>query len=354
MKSIRARNINEAFHLTLMSLREEGITAQSRNGPVVSFPTPVSIEYTHSDERILFLPERKTNPTFAIVETIWMLAGRNDLSLLTPFNQNMAKYSDDGQTVRGSAYGARWRNWFGRDQLRAVVAELQDPTSRRAVLTMWDAESDLNRNSKDLPCNLQILFRVIDDELCMTVTNRSNDMIYGAFNTNVVHFSILHEVIAGALKLGIGSYWQISNNFHLYTDDPLSKFFFEDYQINLQEDAYGLGVCQSYPLAEEIVNFTKFLEECEFFCDRLGVALARTATHSGEDVSNYLHASTTEITSGFLRECVVPMVRSYVRWKYSSHNANDLEEANVLADSIDAQDLYLTMTDWLSRRKVNG
>src|SRR6185312_12020720 len=115
---------------------------------------------------------------------LWMLAGRRDVAWLARFNQRMATYSDDG-VVFNAAYGYRWRRQFNlataaggnaHDQLGVIVDLLRaDPDSRRAVLQIWDAEADLGVASKDLACNTQAMFKVRDDRLNMTVSNRSND-----------------------------------------------------------------------------------------------------------------------------------------------------------------------------------
>ena len=51
----------------------------------------------------------------------------------------------------------------------------------------------------------------------MTVSNRSNDIIWGTFGANAVHMSMLHEYVASALMLHVGKYTQISDSFHAYT-----------------------------------------------------------------------------------------------------------------------------------------
>lgn len=357
MRAFHTRNINEAFPLVLDSLKRDGIQMGSRNGPVIAFPSPVSVEYTHPRERVLMLKERKLNPIFAIVETIWMLAGREDLVMLLPFNSNMAKYSDDGEKVRGSAYGMRWRNWFGYDQLISVVKELQNRESRRAVLTMWDAREDLNRDSKDLPCNLQIIFRVLDGKLLMTVMNRSNDMIYGAFNTNVIHFSLLQEVLAGAMGLEMGSYWQISNNFHAYSDDPLTKYFLEEYRVQYQASAYEVGTLSPYNLAHEINTSHKaalteieklgvFLDQCLLFCDWVDKLIAKRS--AGLDT---LVLMPYQIKSAWLRNICAPMVEAWLWWKFSDRSLHHLTISQNIGRTMLKSDLHQAVQVFLSNQK---
>jgi hypothetical protein len=45
---------------------------------------------------------------------------------------------------------------------------------------------------------------------------RSNDIVWGAYGANAVHFSMLQEYLAGMIGVGVGTMYQISNNFHAY------------------------------------------------------------------------------------------------------------------------------------------
>src|SRR5690606_34526281 len=151
-------------------------------------------------------PMRGANPFFHLFESLWMLSGRNDLPWLAQFNKQMATYSDDGGKTQPAAYGFRWREYFGYDQISELVDHLaRDPKSRRAVIGMWDpwgihqtAEGQYAMNgdllsaqdSKDVPCNTHCYFQLRTTEagtqLDMTVTCRSNDALWGAHGANAV------------------------------------------------------------------------------------------------------------------------------------------------------------------------
>lgn len=225
MHTIEARNIHQALPEGLHRLRTQGIQQDSRNGPVIVMPGPVTTCFLRPCERVIFHPERDANPFFHLMESLWMLAGRNDLEFLTRFVQTFGMFSDDGKTLHG-AYGHRWRTHFGFDQLGHIIATLRDdPTDRRQVLQMWDANMDLGREGKDLPCNTHVYFlRGKDGALNMTVCCRSNDIIWGAYGANAVHFSMLQEYIAAGIGCPVGLYWQMSNNYHAYVDkiEPLA------------------------------------------------------------------------------------------------------------------------------------
>ena len=217
MYVIQALNVNHALAAGLRYLNEHGEHEESRNGPVLVSPTPVTTMYACPEQRVLFSPLREANPFFHLMEALWMMAGRNDLAWPLYFNKRFADYSDDGQTVHG-AYGYRWRRHFEIDQIAQAVKELTtNCNSRRAVIGMWDPVADCGVNFADIPCNTTIYFRRREHHLDMTVCNRSNDIYWGAYGANAVHMSILQEFIARALGIGMGYYYQVSNNYHLYT-----------------------------------------------------------------------------------------------------------------------------------------
>lgn len=227
MKIISVRNVGHALPAGLRLLKNEGWSRNSRNGPVYVAPWPVTTVYQCPSEKVAFWPVRDTNIAFLIYEALWMLAGRNDLEPLTRYIKDFSRYSDDGKTLHG-AYGYRWRNHLnsihhekriGRlDQLDTIAQRLKhDPEDRRSVLQMWDAEYDLDYPSKDVPCNVTATFqRDVNGRLDLTVFNRSNDVIWGAYFANAFHFACLLEYVANKIGCDIGVYRQVSVNYHAY------------------------------------------------------------------------------------------------------------------------------------------
>lgn len=219
VRVIVARNVNHAYRQGMDLLDREGVIRSSRNGQVTELAEPVTTCYINPTERVLFDDTRDANPFFHMYESIWMLAGRNDIQPLVHYASNMASYSDDGRTQHG-AYGFRWREFFGIDQLVDIIARLKrEPDDRRCVLQMWAATADLGGRSKDHPCNTQIYFKIGANRLLnMTVCCRSNDIIWGAYGANAVHMSFLHEYMAAMIGVPIGIYRQVSDSFHAYQE----------------------------------------------------------------------------------------------------------------------------------------
>jgi len=271
-KVISVRNVNDALSVGLEYLLKHGKEAPSRNGTVIVAPGPVVTEYEKPWERVLFSLVRRANPFFHLMESLWMLAGRNDIAFPSYFNKRFVSYSDDGRLQHG-AYGHRWRNWFGFDQLDWIVRELREhPNSRRAVLTMWDGARDpqmVVENGVDVPCNTQAYFEIRDKKLNMTVCCRSNDMIWGGYGANAVHFSILQEYIATQVGVDIGVYRQISNNYHVYTDvyprSSLEAMMDESCRVNYYSEQSPIPM-KTFPLITqthcstwdaEVIDFVK-------------------------------------------------------------------------------------------------
>lgn len=247
MKVLTVENVNEAFWRGLDLMHHWGVEETSRAGPVFVVPFPVVTEYRKPWERVLFNEVRDANPFFHLMEALWMLAGREDATWLDQFVSDFSeRFSEDG--IQHGAYGHRWRKAFGFDQLEHVIKTLRaDPSNRQCVIQMWDCTpdhmgsnhgtewvsygcNDLLGQWKDRPCNTHIYLRVRQEEkhqqhfapkelyLDMTVCCRSNDLVWGAYGANAVHFSVLQEYLAAGIGVKIGTYYQLSNNFHVYGD----------------------------------------------------------------------------------------------------------------------------------------
>lgn len=259
------RNVNHAFSEIFWKLKALNLEPQqTRNGPAIVHPEMVTTVYKYPTERVLFHAGRDANPVFHLMESVWMLAGRNDVGFLELFNKRMGDFSDDGGSFN-AAYGHRWRSHFGHDQLIDVIELLRaDPTTRQAVIQMWDSR-DLLKKTKDKACNTQVVFDVRNGRLNMTVFNRSNDIWWGAYGANAVHFSVLQEFVATASGNRIGVYRQVSNNFHLYTELYNAKPYLNSPPVVEDYDYYSQGVVRPFPLMVD-GEYKLFLAECEMFC----------------------------------------------------------------------------------------
>lgn len=253
---------------------------ETRNGPCLVLDEPLMTVTELPTQRVILSPTRNANPFFHLSEALWMLAGRNDVEFPALFVKRMREYSDDGNTLNG-AYGYRWRRYWSHDQLNLACQELTErPGSRRAVIGMWDPGTDMvsaTMGVKDVPCNTHIYFRIVNDALDMTVCCRSNDIVWGAFGANTVHFSVLQEYIALKLGVAVGRLIQFSNNAHLY----LNQYSSDQIEAIVSEcvDEYShsptcLPLFESGSRAEAAA----FMMDCEDFTSMdFSIAQFRTA-----------------------------------------------------------------------------
>jgi len=219
MPLVRTYNdVNEVYYELQLTKKHFVQPESTRNGPALVFQEPVLITHASPHRRVLFDPVRNANPFFHYMEAIWMLAGSYSVPFLAKFSKNIAESSDNGYRFHG-AYGYRWRHHFGFDQIESLIFMLnKDPSTRRAVLNMWDPKADMESFSKDIPCNTHVYFRVQSGALNMTVCNRSNDLVWGMLGANIVHMSLLQEYVANALSLEVGNLHQFTVNLHVYAD----------------------------------------------------------------------------------------------------------------------------------------
>lgn len=219
MKSINVRNVNHALPLALALLRDTGISVAPRGLLTVELPSPFATTYSHPTEMVLYDAARDANPWFHLFESLWILHGRDDVQFLQWFLPRMVDFSDDGIKFH-APYGYRMRHAFGCDQIEFCIKALsEDHDTRQAVISIWNPNLDWKK-TKDRPCNDLIMFKIRNNRLRMTVCNRSNDAILGAYGTNVVQFSTLLKYVAGYVGVEIGAYTQVSDSFHVYADNP--------------------------------------------------------------------------------------------------------------------------------------
>jgi thymidylate synthase len=340
MKVIYARNVNDAVVKGAQLMKEGGLSQDSRAGGTLEYPEPVCTVYERPTERVLFDAVRDANPFFHLMEALWMLAGRRDVAWLSRFNTRMAEYSDDG-VVFNAAYGYRWRQQFElkptssdatSDQLSVIVRMLRsDPNSRRAVLQIWDAEADLGVNSKDLACNTQAMFKVRGGRLNMTISNRSNDIVWGCYGANAVQFSMLLEYMAARVGVEPGTYRQVSDSYHAY-HDTWPKI--SDIAARFRGDPYVQGEVSVYPLVADPEQFD--------------AELLRWFDNPPDDLS----FAKWEAEAGQWRNPYFIRVATPVHNSWLAYKRKDREAAGQWLDRCAATDWQRAGREWLQRRSL--
>lgn len=349
MYVIRTDDVNDALSQGITYLLREGVEEPSRNGPVIVASGPVVTEYTNPRSRVLYSATRDANPFFHLMECLWFMAGDNDIEFPCYFNSSYGQYSDDGRTM-WDAYGHRWRRFFGWDQIEAIVKELTaNPASRRCVLTMWDARGTdpdprlakdvtagwddfyvATHGGKAVPCNTHCYVDTRGGQLNLTVCNRSNDIVFGCYGANAVHMSFLAEYLAMRLNVLVGTYYQISNNFHSYTNvfdrSKLERMAHESNTVGALPD---ISPRLELGFDSDLVTF---------------MAWARVVMRSTNQDSVALNVP--DLKTEFVMATVVPIFLSWVyrKWK-------DPYSMNLCLDGIAGADWKRACAEWVERRR---
>lgn len=333
-------------------MQKHHIRRPSRNGDVMELPKVVCTEYAQPNERVLFDAQRDANPFFHFMESLWMLAGRNDVAWLSQFNSRIANFSNDGKTFAG-AYGWRWRRGFDLDplndpddcdQLSHLVRMLKaNPNERRGILMMWNPQLDLDQpQNKDVCCNIAISFyrRPVFPEsenvpnfhrLDMVVFNRSNDISWGVYGANIVHMSTLHEYMASMIGCPLGTYSQISVSWHAYAERWRKETGINP-ETGAQEvpaqdiDRYVIGIVRPYPLITDPESWDMELERWM-------------------DCTDLIQLEEPSYKNSFFPEVAQPLFNAWMHWK-----CRDFYSAIDAVTRCKASDWRYACIEWLQRR----
>jgi thymidylate synthase len=157
---------------------------------------------------------RSTNRNIAAAEAVQLVGGFSNPQLLLRASQAFAKFMNDGKFH--GAYGERIKT-----QMLGVARKLHDdPSTRQAVVALWDGWLDNLIGKNDYPCTLAIQFErdAWSGALNMSVMMRSNDVWLG-LPYDMFQFTQLQLTLANSLGVQAGSYQHVALSLHLYGTD---------------------------------------------------------------------------------------------------------------------------------------
>jgi thymidylate synthase len=172
-------------------------------------------------------------------------------------------------------YGQRLRSWFGRDQIEQVIQKLiGEIDAASAVMSLWDVKDHDKGGS---PCLNHVWVRVVDNELSLTATLRSNDM-FAAWPANAMGLRALQRHIRDAIAkrssydLRIGPLITVSQSAHIYDDtwENADQLIRQQYSV----------ICQHRDYYDPSGNFLIEIEGDK-------IAVRQTTSGSGETVACY-------------------------------------------------------------------
>jgi hypothetical protein len=211
-----------AFHRLLASITQCGVTYTS--GPASHNADKLIRELVHGALEFDDLPRRLIgacgsaawiSPGLAAARFLYLLTGRRDLAFIAPFSASVRKFSADGVSLGGSAYGARlFGTRPGDDQIRRCAELISGrPSTKRAAATLFGPYSG-NENGVDVACCLGIVFVPRAGALDVSVLMRANDALR-LLPYNVFEFSMLAEMVARLTGFRAGTYRHMAVSMHV-------------------------------------------------------------------------------------------------------------------------------------------
>jgi thymidylate synthase len=274
MKVYQGKGLGDFYYSLLRDITNHGREVTVRGHKCLELPEPVALVYTFPGSCWMNIPRRRFNPFFALAEVYWILSGMDSANWIGYYNKRMLSFRDGEYDGLHGAYGSRIRRWpipedpekppevqrWVLDQISEVVKKLtEDSHSRQAVISLWDPMRDNLTRSNDYPCNNLVYYSLRDGVLDQTVVIRSNDVVWGT-PYNAVQFSHLHALVAGNLKVKIGTFTYLIQNLHYYYN------LYKETLASLLEEAFdvtpGVGIgTRGGPGALVIPNFDTVTEE---------------------------------------------------------------------------------------------
>lgn len=241
-------------------------------------------------------------------------------------------------------YGQRLRSWFGQDQIKAVITKLiKEIDSASAVMSLWDSGSgnyqilaehdswrghdhntivrgerkggDSDHNHGGSPCLNHIWVRVVDNELSLTATFRSNDM-FSAWPANAMGLRALQRHIRDEIAsqseydLTMGPLITISQSAHIYDDcwENVEQLINNQYQSIISQEFRGY----SDPAGNFLVE-----------TDGNNITVSQL-TPNGEFVENWEGKNPLKLIRQIIADC--PSIQSF----HIGYLAREIERASQL------------------------
>jgi thymidylate synthase len=292
--------------------------------------------------RFLAHPHRRPNPVFPIVELMWYLSGDDSPDPITHYIRNTRSYVNPKTGRFDGAYGPRLRRFAGKvDQIKALVERLNaDPSSRRAVISLFDPSIDKNESSLDIPCYTLAQFFVRKEKLELYVYARSQDMIRG-FVYDTAEWQLLQEIIAGWRGIDPGPFTLFIASAHIYSnDEPLAREVFEN---DLNFDLYDRA-----RVSRAACSLEEFLRVVETYRTLDAYVRGRSGTqYDHNDLLNSVDQAVRATSNSFWKNAFLA-VGAFNAFKFGQE-----KNGKLLLERID-NELRMALEIWLRHRQIHG
>jgi thymidylate synthase len=168
-------------------------------------------------ERLILSKQRPIDLGYAVANIIWVLTGSDHADMISFYNPNGRRFSDDGKCLF-SAPGARIFASSEGDQFEQAVARLKkDPTTRRAVIQIF-SPADLFADSRDCSCLVSLQFILRENSLSCLAYMRSQSALM-VMPYDIFLLSMIHEAVSICVGVEPGAYHHLCGSLHYYDDE---------------------------------------------------------------------------------------------------------------------------------------
>lgn len=159
------------------------------------------------------LTTRKIHWRSIVCELLWMLRGDSNVRSLQAQGVTIWDEWADQNGDLGPIYGVQWRHWGG-DQIKRLIEQIRtNPTSRRLVVSAWNA-AEIDRMALP-PCHALFQFYVCAGRLSCHLYQRSSDVFLG-LPFNIASYALLTHMVAHVTELDVADLVISIGDAHLY------------------------------------------------------------------------------------------------------------------------------------------
>lgn len=209
--------MHEAYCGLLTNTLNRGYTETNArtNAKIKLVPGGHAFTLDLTEGRLPVAGNRAYYPHVAAAEVAWQFLGTQDPEFILAHAPKLwskfleeedrdalqREFDEPPRMILKTAYGYRWREHFGRDQLRCCVDQLKgNPTNRQLVVMAWDPGADGcgGPQPKNVPCPLGFAVNRFGDDLHMSVYVRSSDLFVG-LPYDVMAYALTLDAIAASV-----------------------------------------------------------------------------------------------------------------------------------------------------------
>lgn len=288
MKAAHYQNFTQCYYDLTRQVYEHPDFVCAPRGQPIKEKLGITFELADPRNRLPYIPERNYSIAYQLGELLWVMAGRNDVEWIATYSPFWLNVTDDGSTS-SSAPGYRiFKNHPRIDngshvQYERILSELRsDRDSRRAIIYLTQP-TDHFASKLDIGCATNTQFFIRNDKLYQIVNMRSSDLILG-LPYDVGIFTMLQEMLALDLGVGLGTYVHHSNSEHIYSrNDEVAEAVINSKEMYI--DCPPMPTLTSRPPVDKLLEF-------EGHCRAAETSEQLTQLHDqikSSDVDTYWH-----------------------------------------------------------------